>query len=222
MALLALSLALFCLLGVRPLAIALAIATLSLLYSRPASPAKGVPVLGSILHLAGGCLHFLLGYSLFRAVDGRGMALALFFGLTFAAGHLNQEVRDFGGDARNGIKTNAVAFGKRPTFIAGLAVFTCAYAQLVVVAARGILPGWVAALALLYPLHLYWSLQIVVAGLTFDAVRRLQARYRVLYAVIGAAMVAALLLTPSPPGRTATTAGGGAASGPARVSAPPG
>jgi 4-hydroxybenzoate polyprenyltransferase len=196
-ALLGLSLAVFSLVGVRPLAIAMAIATLSFLYSRRASPAKGVAVLSSILHLGGGILHFLLGFSLFRAIDGRGLALALFFGLAFAAGHLNQEVRDFDGDVRNGIKTNAVTFGKTPTFIAGLVVFTFAYAQLVVLAAGGIIPGWLAGLALLYPLHLYWSLRMLAADLTFENMRRFQARYRALYAIIGVAMLAALLIAPS-------------------------
>ena len=193
-ALLALSIALFSLLGARPLAIAMAIAAISFLYSRPWSPAKGVPVLGSTLHLGGGILHFLLGFSLFRAIDGRGMALALFFGLAFTAGHLNQEVRDFDGDVRNEIKTNAVTFGKTPTFIAGLVVFTLAYAQLIALAAGGIIAGWLAGLALFYLLHLYWSLKMIAAGLSFESVRRFQARYRAIYAVIGAAMLAALLL----------------------------
>jgi 4-hydroxybenzoate polyprenyltransferase len=211
-ALLAPSLALFGLLGARPLAIALAIAAISFLYSRPASPAKGIPVLGSTLHLGGGILHFLLGYSLFGAIDRRGMALALFFGLTFAAGHLNQEVRDFDGDVRNDIKTNAVTFGKTPTFIAGLVVFTFAYAQLVVLAAGGIIPRWLAGLALFYPLHLYWSLKLAAAGLSFEGIRSLQARYRAIYAVIGAAMLAALVISPGPPATASTTAGGPRAS----------
>ena len=195
-ALLALSIALFSLLGARPLAIAMAIAAISFLYSRPWSPAKGVPVLGSTLHLGGGILHFLLGFSLFRAIDGRGMALALFFGLAFTAGHLNQEVRDFDGDVRNEIKTNAVTFGKTPTFIAGLVVFTLAYAQLIALAAGGIIAGWLAGLALFYLLHLYWSLKMIAAGLSFESVRRFQARYRAIYAPIGAAMLAALLISP--------------------------
>ncbi len=195
-ALLALSLALFSLLGARPLALALAIAALSFFYSRPASPAKGVPLLGSALHLGGGLLHFLLGYSLFREIDGRGLALALFFGLVFAAGHLNQEVRDFDGDLRNGIRTNAATFGKTPTFLAGLVVFTCAYAQLAVLAAGGVIAGWLACLLPLYLLHLRWSMQTMAAGLSGEAVRGFQARYRGLYAVIGAAMVVAARFPP--------------------------
>jgi 4-hydroxybenzoate polyprenyltransferase len=194
--LLVLSLTMFGLLGMRPLAIAAAIAAVSFLYSRPASPAKAIPVLGSALHLGGGILHFLLGVSLFKAIDGSSLALALFFGLAFAAGHLNQEVRDFDGDIRNDIKTNAVTFGKKSAFIAGLVGFTCAYALLVALAAAGIIPGWLEVLVLLYPLHLYWSSKAIAEGLSFAGIRRLQARYRALYAVIGAAMLAALLLQP--------------------------
>jgi 4-hydroxybenzoate polyprenyltransferase len=205
--LLASSLALFSFLGVHTLAIALAIATLSFLYSQPRSPAKGVPVLGSTLHLGGGILHFLLGFSLFRAIDGRGVALALFFGLAFAAGHLNQEVRDFDGDVRNDIKTNAVSFGKTRTFIAGLVVFTFSYAQLVVLAASGIIPGWLAGLGLFYLLHLYWSLKMVAAGLSFEDMGWFQARYRAIYALIGAAMLTALLISAGPGDRTSTTSG---------------
>ncbi|MDP9120752.1 MAG: hypothetical protein M3O15_05185, partial [Acidobacteriota bacterium] len=69
MVLLALSLLLLSPFGLRALAIALAIAVLSALYSIPASHAKGIPLLNSALHVGGGVLHFLLGYSLFHAID---------------------------------------------------------------------------------------------------------------------------------------------------------
>lgn len=193
-ALLAISLGLFSILGMRLLVIALAIATVSFFYSRSWSPAKGIPVLGSVLHLGGGILHFLLGFSLFSAVNARGLAIATFFGLVFTAGHLNQEVRDFEGDVRNGIRTNAVVFGQVPAFIAGLVVFTLAYAHLVLIATLDFVPRGLARLAPLYLLHLYWSLAVVADGLTFENMRRFQRRYRALYVVIGAAMIAALLV----------------------------
>jgi 4-hydroxybenzoate polyprenyltransferase len=196
LALLLASVALFGWLGPRPLAIALAIAGLSALYSVPAYHAKGIPLLNSALHLAGGVLHFLLGYSLFSAIDRRGLEIACFFALAFVAGHLTQEVRDHEGDRLNGIKTNAVIFGKTTTFAAGLAVFTFAYGYLAVLAARAIVPRALVALAILYPLHLYWSLATLRSGLTFESVRRLQTRYRALYTIIGIAMLAALLLEP--------------------------
>jgi len=193
-ALLAGGLLLFAVLGPRTLAIASAIALLSLLYSLPAFQAKGVPILNSAIHLVGGSLHFLLGYSPFRAIDGRGVLLSGFFALAFAAGHLTQEVRDHDGDRASGIRTNAVAFGRARTFAASLVLFTLAYAQLLLLAARGSLPGATAALVVLYPLHLYWSVQAIGAGLTFQAIHGLQLRYRALYALIGAALLAELLL----------------------------
>ena len=51
-----------------------------------------------------------------------------------------------------------------------------------------------AALLVLYAVHLRWSLRTLAEGLTYAGICRLQARYRALYAVIGLAMVAALWL----------------------------
>jgi len=192
--LLALSLLLFSRLGPRALGLALAIATLSALYSLPRFNWKGRPLLSSAAHLAGGALHFLLGYSVGNAIDRRGLATAAFFGLTFAAGHLTQEIRDHQGDVLNAIRTNAVTFGQRRTFAASLALFTLAYALLLFLTLQGILPRPLAALVALYPLHLFWSLKTLAEGLTYASIRRLQARYRALYAIIGLAMVAALWL----------------------------
>src|SRR5947209_11683584 len=88
--LLALSLLLFSRLGPSTLWLSLAIATLSALYSLPRFNWMGRPLLSSAAHLAGGALHFLLGYSLGNAIDRRGVAIATFFALTFAARHLTQ------------------------------------------------------------------------------------------------------------------------------------
>src|SRR5436305_6005452 len=138
--LLALSLLLFSRLTPSALGLALAIATLSALYSLPRFNWKGKPFLGSAAHLAGGALHFLLGYSLGNAIDRRGLAMATFFALTFTAGHLTQELRDHQGDALNAIRTNAVILGQRRTFAATLALFTLAYALLFLLALQGTFP----------------------------------------------------------------------------------
>ena len=195
--LLALSLLLFSRLGLDTLCLAAAIAVLSALYSLPGFNWKGRPLLNSVAHLAGGTLHVLLGYSLGNdslgeGIDGRGLALATFFALTFAAGHLTQEIRDHQGDVLSAIRTNAVAFGQRRTFVASLALFTLAYALLFVLALQGALPRPLAALAALYLRHLHWSLKSLAEGLTYASVSRLQARYRALYALIGLAMVITL------------------------------
>ena len=194
MVLLALSLLLLGALGLPALAIALAIAGLSALYSAPAFHLKGAPVLSSALHIIGGWLYFLLGYSAFRAVDTRGVEIGCFFALAFTAGHLTHEVRDRGADLLNGIRTNAVRFGARRTFAAGLALFTVADALLVVLAARGTVPRALMLVAAFYPVHLYWSVRTMYRGLTFENVRRLQVQYRGLYATIGLLIAATVLL----------------------------
>lgn len=193
--LLALSLFLFSRLGLAVFCLALAIAALGALYSLPRFDWKGKPLWSSGAHLIGGALHFLLGYSLGGSIDLRGLALATFFGLTFAAGHLIQEIRDHQGDVLNGVRTNAVIFGRRRTFAASLALFTLAYLLLFLLALAGLLPRPLAALIALYPFHLRWSLQALAEGLNYASTRRLQARYRALYAIIGVAMVAALWVT---------------------------
>lgn len=192
--LLALSLLLFAVLPRRTLLLALAIAILGLLYSHPATNAKAIPILSSAPHLAGGVLHFLLGYSVFRGIDRRGVLIALFFALTFTAGHLNQEVRDHDGDRLNGLLTNAVRFGKRAAFLAGLALFTLAYGDLALLALSGVVPaGLVWLPVVLYPVHVGWSLGTLRSGLTFETVSRFQSRYRMLYALIGVTMLVTLI-----------------------------
>jgi 4-hydroxybenzoate polyprenyltransferase len=194
MVLLALSLLLLSPFGWQTLVIVLAIAGLSALYSAPASHAKGVPLLNSALHLLGGILHFLLGYSAFGAVDGRGVEIGCFFALVFVAGHLTHEARDCEFDLVNGIRTNAVKFGRARSFAAGLALFTIASVLLVVLAARGVVPRALILVAAICPLHLYWSARTLRVGLTFESIRRLQVRYRALYAAIGLMMVVTVLL----------------------------
>jgi 4-hydroxybenzoate polyprenyltransferase len=193
-ALLAASLLLFSCLGPIPFALSLAIAVLSALYSLRPFDWKGKPFLNSVAHLAGGILHFLLGYSVGHAIDRRGVAIAVFFALLFAAGHLTQEIRDHRGDALSGIRTNAVIFGPRGTFAASLTLFALAHILLFLLAVDGILPRVLAAIAVLYAVQLWWSRQAAREGLTYASVSRLQGRYRVLYAVIGVAIVATLAL----------------------------
>ena len=194
--LLVLSLVLFSRIGAITIGLALAIATLSALYSLPRFNWKGRPLLSSVAHLAGGILHFLLGYSVASAIDVRGVAIATFFALIFAAGHLTQEIRDHEGDATNGIRTNAVLFGPRHTFAASVVLFTLAQLLLFVLALERIVPRPLAALFVLYPIQLHWSLGTLRNGLTYAGITRLQARYRVLYAVIGLAMVLSLYAAP--------------------------
>jgi 4-hydroxybenzoate polyprenyltransferase len=190
-ALLAVSLLLLAPFGWTPVLLASTLAILSGLYSAPMFAMKGVPLASSALHLLGGLLHFLLGYSVFRPPDLRGLAIGSFFALTFAAGHLTHEARDRGSDLHNGIQTNAVRFGSARSLAAGFLLFTTADVLLFVLAMRGLVPGGLMVIAGLYPIHVWWTLRTLTAGLTFGSIRRLQLRYRALYAILGFIMLVA-------------------------------
>lgn len=189
-ALLVLATVAFAAVGVAALLFGAAIAALGLLYSASPVLGKNTPVASSINHLIGGTLHFLLGYTLTHPLDAKGVGIGLFFGLVFAAGHLNQEVRDYDGDRLNGIRTNAVVFGRRRAFLASLATFTAAYAMLAGLAACGILPKLLLCSPVAWLLHLAWSLRALRRGLDFDTAVWMQRRYRWLFALVGLVMLA--------------------------------
>jgi 4-hydroxybenzoate polyprenyltransferase len=179
----------FAIVGSQAILLGSAIAVLSLLYSCSPSFGKSTPIVASLNHLVGGALHFLLGYTLFHALDAKGLAISLFFGLVFAGGHLNQEVRDYEGDLLNGIRTSAVVFGCRRTFLASLFTFTAAYAILDDLAVLGILPRLLLWSTVLWLLHVAWSLRALRHGLGFETALWMQRRYRLLFACIGLAML---------------------------------
>jgi 4-hydroxybenzoate polyprenyltransferase len=167
---------------------AAAIATLSLVYSLAPRFGKSTPVAASLNHLAGGALHFLMGYTLVHAVDAKGVALSLFFGLVFAAGHLNQEVRDYEADRANGLSTSAVVFGCRRSFLASFCLFTAAYALVAGMAATGMLPSILLVTAVVWLLQAWWSVQALRRGLRLETALWMQRRYRWLFALVGLIM----------------------------------
>ncbi|MER8376037.1 UbiA family prenyltransferase [Mesorhizobium sp. M1406] len=193
--LLAISLLLVGLIGTRTLLIAATIAGLSALYSSPTLHLKGAPLFSSALHFVGGCMHFLLGYTAFGAINAQGVVVSCFFGLVFTAGHFTHEARDYEVDLLNGIRTNAVAFGKTQSFVAGLVLFISSYIYLVALAAFGLVPFALVFAVALIPLHLLASRRAMRAGLTPQSLRRLQRCYRALFATIGIAMILMVALS---------------------------
>lgn len=188
-----LSLGLFSLLPWPTLVTALGVIALSILYSHPLVGAKGLPILSSILHVMGGVLHFVLGYSVFSGIDRRGILVGAYFGVVFAAGHLTQEVGDYDADRRNGIRTNAVAFGKRRTFEAAFALFTAAYAIVFVLGYADVVPRALMGLAAFYPAQALWFGRALRRDLTFDRVSVYRNQYRTLFGLIGLIICATLL-----------------------------
>ncbi len=190
-ALLVLALAVLAGLGFEPVYLGAFLAMLSALYSVPRLHWKGVPVVCSALHLSGGAAHFLLGYASFSPLDTRALAISLFFGLAFAAGHLTHEARDHAADLGNSIRTNAVQFSPRTAFLWGLALFTLTYLLMALLALRGDVPTLLAATPLLLPFHLWGARRALQAGLTHNSLLTLQWQYRALFAFVGVVALAA-------------------------------
>jgi 4-hydroxybenzoate polyprenyltransferase len=180
----------FAAIGFKALVFGAAIAVLGFLYSGSPVLGKSTPIAASVDHLIGGTLHFLLGYTLAHALDANGVGIGLFFGLVFAGGHLNQEVRDYDGDLVNGIRTNAVVFGRRHAFLASIFTFTAAYALLTGLAAFGVLPRLLLWSPVAWLLHLAWSLGALRRGPDFETALWMQRRYRWLFALVGLLMLA--------------------------------
>jgi 4-hydroxybenzoate polyprenyltransferase len=190
-ALLAAAGACFAAIGTSAILCGVGIAALSLVYSFSPSLGKGSPVAASVNHLTGGGLHFLLGYTMLHPLDARGVSLSLFFGLVFAAGHLNQELRDYETDRAGGIRTTAVVFGRRRGFLASFCLFTTAYALIVVLAALGSVP-WILVLSgFAWLVQARWSLHALRRGLDFETALWVQRRYRFLFGLVGLVMLLA-------------------------------
>lgn len=179
----------FACIGGTAVLLANAIAGLSVLYSYSSGFGKNTPVLASVNHLIGGALHFLLGYTLFHPIDVRGVVISLFFGLVFAGGHLNQEVRDYEGDCLSGIRTSAVVFGCKRTFVVSVLIFSAAYVMLAGLSHFGFVPGLLFLSMFLWALHVAWSLQAHRRGLGFETALWMQRRYRLLFGVVGLVML---------------------------------
>lgn len=189
LALLAIALLFLSLISAKALLVALAIAGLSASYSSPPFHLKGVPLFNSALHFVGGCMHFLLGYVVFGAINTQGIVVSCFFGLVFTAGHFTHEARDYDVDLLNGIRTNAVVFGRTESFIAGLVLFISAYVFVAWLAVYGYVPFALVLAAAFIPAHLLASRRAMLVGLTAESLRRLQRIYRTFFATIGIAMI---------------------------------
>ena len=185
-------------LGLRLVMLAIGVIACSTLYSAPRLHFKGVPIANSLLHIVGGVMHFLIGYGLFSALDARGLMIGTFFALTFAAGHLTHEARDWEGDSVNGIETNAVRFGRSACVVASLILFSAAYVLLAGLAFSGTVPRGIVWGAALFRVQLFWACRTLRDGLACDGLRRLQTCYRIIFLAIGVIIVAALLPTLQP------------------------
>jgi hypothetical protein len=82
-----------------------------------------------------------------------------------------------------------VAFGCRRGFLASFCLFTAAYLLIVCLAALGVLPKIMHLSAIAWLLQARWSHQALRRGLGFETAVWMQRRYRLLFALVGLAML---------------------------------
>lgn len=159
---------------------------LSLAYSFPVQSLQGkrIPILSSILHFIGSSIAFLLGYVLFSEIDEKGLLIAFYFSFIFVAGHLVQEVQDFKGDQKNGIRTHAVQFGPNQMFITANIIFTLSFIYLFWLGYINLIPSFLKYLAFFYPAYLSMAIAVARKGLDYHTIKRFRTQYRLLYGVI--------------------------------------
>lgn len=145
----------FAFLSLRLLAVAVFIEIVTAAYSHPRINLKGRPIISTLIHFVGASLYFMGGWAVFRPFSLEELSLGAFFGLVLAAGHFSNEIEDFDQDLAADIRTNAIAFGQRKVFRAGLALFIISSGFFVFVSA-GML--W-------FPLYLATAVVLLVAWL---------------------------------------------------------
>jgi len=159
-----------------------------MLYSKPRRPWKGLPLAGTMLHLAGGTLQALLGQVVWGGSVPHGLPWSIFFAFLFTAGHFFHEVLDHEADKEAGLRTNAIVFGPRAGQVMSAATFAIAGLYLVALTCSG-----TASVAQAVPFLAAGAVQAVLLlriGVEAhgEALFRYQARYRALYAAAGLAM----------------------------------
>lgn len=167
--------------------IGVALIFLSLFYSTSGFyfHGKGVPVLATLLHIAGGLLAFMLGYVLFGKIQSNVILTGVIFGMFLSAGHLFQEIQDFEGDRKNQISTVSGLIGKKAAAWLGLFLLFCGHALLQYLIYSGIFPlvsvfNWMAFV--LVATFILLSIRKVLSN---NSVKLLRCRYRIVYAVFG-------------------------------------
>jgi 4-hydroxybenzoate polyprenyltransferase len=193
-------------LGLHPLWVAGGMLVASTLYSSPRWHLKGIPIASSLLHLAGGILHFLLGYLAIAEMNLQSLVFACYFGVVFAAGHLMHEVRGHDADAANGILTNAVAFGKNAACIAAFVLFSAAYALVAIWAALERHSLLLSLSLAAYLLHGVKTWRVFQSRLEPHPLLQLQRYYRFNFALIGLVLLGTFAL-PFVHGRVSGLAG---------------
>jgi len=169
---------------------------LNYLYSGEKVFLKGVPVISTITHGLGATLGFLLGYSSLGFLDYAGVSFAVYFGVVYAAGHLNHEISDHDSDKSSGISTNTYFLGKKKSLILSFVLFSLSFAYVSLLIFQNILPlTLIIGVAIAYSFYSYYFLITLYSSLSYESLINFRRKYRFIFLFWGIFIVLNIVLS---------------------------
>lgn len=187
---------LYALLDTRLLIIVFVNSVMGVLYVHPKILLKNVPCVSCTMLFLVSVGDFLLGWLVFSPHISQGILIGFYFGILGIVGQSYHEAGDYDSDKRAGVHTNAVRFGKKRIFIIGFAFYTISCLYLCLLVRQHSIPDYLCIPVLVtYPLYALLIAICLRAQLQSLAIHRFVVRYRILYGVIGFAMLILLLMS---------------------------
>lgn len=163
-----------------------ALAAILNIYSHPYLFLKGKPGMSSLAHFISGMLLFLVGYSIFKHIDLSSVLISIYFGIIFTAGHMNHEIKDYTGDRKAGVMTNAVRFGRKNMLISSFVLFSLSTFYFYILGLLSVIPEVISVIPfILYPSYCVSFFRTYKRGMTFKNMCRFRRQYRIMYGIIG-------------------------------------
>ena len=158
------------------------IVILNYLYSGEKVFLKSVPVVSTMIHGVGASLGFLLGYGYMGYLDFTGVSFAVYFGIIYAAGHLNHEISDLDSDKLSGIPTNADLLGKKKAYILSFVLFSFSFVYIILLSVSHVLPQTIiVGVMIAYPVYSYYFWRTLYSPLSYESMINFRQKYRFIF-----------------------------------------
>lgn len=168
------------------LIIAASIAMLNYLYSGNKVLLKSVPVASSLTHGLGATLGFLIGYTFQGNINLEGIMIGVYFGIIYAAGHLNHEISDLESDENSSITTNANKYGKRSAFITSFVLFSISFFYIFFLSLMNVLPSiLIFGIVPAYLIYSYFFYDTLKTNLDHKSMMAFRKEYRIIFLLWG-------------------------------------
>lgn len=171
------------------------IVILNYLYSGEKVFLKSVPVISTMIHGLGASLGFLLGYGYVGYWDVAGVSFAIYFGIIYAAGHLNHEISDLDSDKISGIPTNADLLGKKKALVLSFILFSLSFVYAILLAIYDVLPlTIIIGVMIAYPIYSYYFWRTLCSSLSYEPMINFRQKYRFIFLFWGIYLTLSIII----------------------------